>query len=84
MRPRDSVTSAPEKKRTRNREQPTPDKERVRAYKARKRETHKALSLFIRSDLKDVLVKLCELEGTTQAEVLETLIEAQARNKGLL
>lgn len=84
MSPRDSVTSAPEKKRTRNREQPTPDKERVRAYKARKRETHKALSLFIRSDLKDVLVKLCELEGTTQAEVLETLIEAQARNKGLL
>ncbi|RPD91692.1 hypothetical protein BBB56_23255 [Candidatus Pantoea deserta] len=84
MSPRDSVTSAPEKKRTRNREQPTPDKERVRAYKARKRETHKAVSLFIRTEMKEALVKLCELEGITQAEVLEALIETQARKKGLL
>lgn len=84
MSPRDSVTSAPEKKRTRNREQPTPDKERVRAYKARKRETHKAISLFIRSELKEVLIKLSESEGLTQAEILEHLLEVEARKKGLL
>jgi len=84
MSPRDSVTSAPEKKRTRSREQPTPDKERVRAYKARKRETHKAINLYIRSDMKEILIKLCELKGITQAEVLENLLESEARQNGLL
>lgn len=84
MSPRDSVTSAPEKKRTRNREKPTPDKERARAYKARKRETHRAISLFIHTDMKEALVKLCELKGISQAEMLEKLIEAEARSNGVL
>lgn len=84
MSPDDSVTSAPAKKRTRNREQPTPHKERVRAYKARKRETHKEISVYVRPELKDVLVKLCELKEMTQAELLEMLIEAEARASKLL
>ncbi|WP_187488922.1 RepB family protein [Duffyella gerundensis] len=84
MSPDDSVTSAPAKKRTRNREQPTPHKERVRAYKARKRETHKEISVYVRPELKDVLVKLCELKEMTQAEMLEMLIEAEARTSKLL
>ncbi|WP_313752636.1 RepB family protein [Mixta calida] len=84
MGPRDSVTSAPEKKRTRNREQPTPHKDRVRAYKARKRETHKEINVFVRPEVKEVLVKLCELKGITQADLLEMMIEAEARNSELL
>lgn len=84
MSPRDSVTSAPEKKRTRNREQPTPHKDRVRAYKARKRETHKEISVFVRPEIKEALVKICELKGITQADFLEMIIEAEARNSELL
>jgi hypothetical protein len=84
MSTRDSVTSAPEKKRTRNREQPTPHKDRVRAYKARKRETHKEISVFVRPEIKEALVKICELKGITQADFLEMMIEAEARNSELL
>lgn len=84
MSPRDSVTPAPEKKRTRNREQPTPHKDRVRAYKARKRETHKEISVFVRPEIKEALVKICELKGITQADFLEMMIEAEARNSELL
>jgi len=84
MSSRDSVTSAPAKKVTRNRAHPTPDKERVRAYKARKSETHKAVNLYIRSDMKEILIKLCELKGITQAEVLESLLESEARQYGLM
>lgn len=84
MSPRDSVTSASEKKRTRNREEPTPHKERVRAYKARKRETHKEINVFVRPEVKEILVKLCELKGITQADMLEMLIEAEARNSKFL
>lgn len=84
MSPSNSVKSAPEKKRTRNREQPTPHKDRVRAYKARKRETHKEICVFVRPEIKEVLVSLCELKGTTQADMLEMMIEAEARNSKLL
>lgn len=84
MNSNDSVTSAPAKKRTRNREQPTPHKERVRAYKARKRETHKEINVYVRPEIKEVLVELCELKKVTQAEMLELLIEAEARNSKLL
>lgn len=84
MSSRDSVTSPPEKKRTRNRDQPTPHKDRVRAYKARKRETHKEISVFVRPEIKEVLVKICELKGITQADMLEMMIEAEARNSKLL
>ncbi|WBV24270.1 replication regulatory protein RepA [Pantoea piersonii] len=75
MSPRDSVTSAPEKKRTRSRQNPTPDNERAKAYQARKRETHKEIKVFIRTEVKQALIKLCEADGLTQAEVLERLIE---------
>jgi len=75
MSPRDSVTSAPEKKRTRSRQNPTSDNERAKAYQARKRETHKEIKVFIRAEIKQALIKLCEADGLTQAEVLERLIE---------
>lgn len=84
MNAQNSVTSAPAKKRTRNRAQPTPDKERVKAYKARMRETHKELNVFIKPEIKEVLVKLCEKKGVTQAELLESLIKADARDSDLL
>jgi hypothetical protein len=82
MSPRDSVTSAPEKKTTRDRKNPTSDKDRVRAYQARKRETHKEIKVFISAEHKQALIALCEESGTTQAEMLELLIEAETRRKG--
>jgi len=82
MSPRDSVTSAPEKKRTRNRDQPIPDKERVRAYQARKRETHKEIKVFISAEHKQALIRLCDEAGKTQAEMLEYLIETETKRKG--
>ncbi|MGK3125852.1 replication regulatory protein RepA [Candidatus Pantoea formicae] len=82
MSPRDSVTSAPEKKTTRDRNNPTSDRDRVRAYQARKRETHKEIKVFISAENKQSLIALCEEAGTTQAEMLEQLIEAEIKRKG--
>lgn len=84
MSARDSVTSAPAKKSSRDRNNPTPDKERVRAYQARRRETHKEIKVFIPVPVKQALMKLCEAEGKTQAEVLEELIQEAATRKGIV
>lgn len=75
MSPRNLVTPTPEKKRTRSRQNPVPDNERAKAYQARKRESHKEIKVFIRTEIKQALIKLCEADGLTQAEVLERLIE---------
>ena len=83
MSPRDSVTSAPKKKTTRDRKNPVSDKERVRAYQARKRETHKEIKVFIEAGQKLALIRLCHDAGKTQAEMLEYLIEAETKRRGI-
>lgn len=79
MSERVPVTPAFEKICRRNKENPAPNKDRVRAYRARKSETHKKIKVFIKPEVKDTLVRLCESEGITQSEILERLIQDEAR-----
>ncbi|MEI2606551.1 replication regulatory protein RepA [Erwinia aphidicola] len=51
--------------------------ERQQAALARKRETHKEVRIFVRNELKDQLVEMCEARGVTQAELIECLIERE-------
>ncbi|MFE0587835.1 replication regulatory protein RepA [Pantoea vagans] len=51
--------------------------EKQRGFTARKRETHKALYVFIHNAHKDGLDKLCEERGLTLAEMVESLIEQE-------
>jgi len=79
MSDQDSVLFSCEKICTRTRGNPTPNKVRVRAYRARKLQTHKRLRVFIRPEVKDMLLKLCEDEEITQSEMIELLIHAEFR-----
>ncbi|ECW0470430.1 TPA: replication regulatory protein RepA [Salmonella enterica subsp. enterica serovar Mississippi] len=45
--------------------------EKQRISVTRKKETHKAINVFIQSELKDDLTQLCEDSGLTQTEMLE-------------
>lgn len=83
MAARDSVTSPPAKKNSRDRKNPASDKERTQAYQARMRETHKVLRVYLENEVKDVLVGLCQDEGISQSELLERLIrEELVRKRG--
>lgn len=83
MAARDSVTSPPAKKNSRDRKNPASDKERTQAYQARMRETHKVLRVYLENEVKDALVGLCQDEGISQSELLERLIrEELVRKRG--
>ncbi|HGG6426863.1 TPA: replication regulatory protein RepA [Salmonella enterica subsp. enterica serovar Kottbus] len=45
--------------------------EKQRISVTRKKETHKAINVFIQSELKDDLTQLCEDSGLTQTEMIE-------------
>ncbi|HDL6960621.1 TPA: replication regulatory protein RepA [Yersinia enterocolitica] len=51
--------------------------ERKMASVARKRETHKEISVFVCDPLKNKLTAFCEEDGLTQAQMIETLIERE-------
>ncbi|MEQ9927981.1 replication regulatory protein RepA [Pectobacterium parvum] len=57
--------------------------EKQRMSTARKRSTHKEVKVFIEPQFKELLMSMCEQDGLTQAEVLEQLIEREARNRHL-
>jgi len=63
MAARDSVTSPPAKKNSRDRKNPASDKERTQAYQARMRETHKVLRVYLENEVKNALVGLCQDEA---------------------
>ncbi|ECW0830705.1 replication regulatory protein RepA [Salmonella enterica subsp. enterica] len=48
--------------------------EKQRISVTRKKETHKAINVFIQSELKDDLRQLCEDSGLTQTEMIEQWI----------
>lgn len=52
------------------------DKQRISL--ARKRASHKEVKVFIEPVFKELLMKMCDLDGVTQAEILEKLIEQEA------
>lgn len=59
------------------------DAEKQRMATARKRATHKEVKVFIEPQLKEFLMSMCEEDGLTQAEILEQLIEREARERKL-
>ncbi|EBD3591800.1 replication protein RepA [Salmonella enterica subsp. enterica serovar Poona] len=56
--------------------------ERQLAAIARKRETHKELKVFVKNPLKDQVIAICEEEGLTQAEFIESLLERELAERG--
>ncbi|MBF4180366.1 replication regulatory protein RepA [Lelliottia nimipressuralis] len=70
-------TSSAKPKRSYRKGQPLTASERQLASVARKRETHKEIKVFVRKALKDRMLEVCEAEGLTQAEFIETLLERE-------
>lgn len=60
------------------------DSERQLSYVARKREALKEIKIFVEPELKKALMRMCEEEGVTQAEILQRLIKHEAELKGKL
>lgn len=60
------------------------DSERQLSYVARKREALKEIKIFVEPELKKALMRMCEEEGATQADILQRLIKHEAELKGKL
>lgn len=58
--------------------------EKQMAAVARKRITHKEIKVFVRNPLKEMMIKLCNDEGITQAEFIERLLENELKAQGIL
>ncbi|WP_336804000.1 replication regulatory protein RepA [Erwinia aphidicola] len=77
----DSSSSKTKPKRPYRKGNALSDAEKQRMATARKRTTHKEVKVFIEPQLKELLMSMCEEDGLTQAEVLEQLIEREARDR---
>jgi Replication regulatory protein RepB len=42
------------------------------------------VKVFVRNPLKDHMIEVCEIEGLTQAQFIEMLIERELKQRGLL
>jgi hypothetical protein len=78
-----TVISSSETKRSYRKGNPLSDAEKQRMSTARKRATHKEVKVFIEPKIKELLMSMCAEDGLTQAEVLEQLIEREARDRKL-
>lgn len=47
----------------------------------RKKETHKAVNVYIKAELKNRLESICKLHGLTQAQAIEGLIEGTIKGE---
>ncbi|OYA39069.1 replication protein [Escherichia coli] len=74
-----AVTSSP--KRIYRKGNPVPARERQKASLARRSATHKAINVFIQSELKEKLSELADEDGITQAQMLEWLIESEVKRR---
>lgn len=79
-----AVTSSSKEKRTYRKGNPMSATERQLAAIARKRETHKELKVFVKNPLKDQMIAICEEEGLTQAQFIESLLERELAERGKL
>ncbi|MEQ5056063.1 replication regulatory protein RepA [Klebsiella michiganensis] len=52
--------------------------EKQKNFVSRKKETHTAINVFIRKQLKAELVALCEAAGVTQTEMIERWISQES------
>ena len=78
-----AVTSPSKPKRPYSKGQPLSVSERKLRSVSRKRDTHKAVTVFIQNAKKAMLDDLCSKSNMTQAEIIELLIERESeqRNK---
>lgn len=72
-----AVTSSSKEKRVYRKGQPLSGAEKQKKFVSRKKETHKAINVFIDKKLKDDLVQLCENSGLTQTEMIERWIQQE-------
>lgn len=78
-----AVPSSSKMKRPYRKGNPLSNTEKQRASIARKRVTHKEVKVFIEPQLKELLINMCEQDGLTQAEIIERLIEREARSRNI-
>ncbi|MBS9009130.1 replication regulatory protein RepA [Escherichia coli] len=79
-----AVTSSSDVKRAYRKDKPLSEAERQRAVFARKRAVCKEIKVFVRTELKNYLTRLCAKEGLTQAELIERLIEKEACRRNMM
>lgn len=79
-----AVTSSSKEKRSYRKGKPMSASERQLAAIARKRETYKEVKVFVKNPLKDWMITICEEEGLTQAQFIETLLERELSERGVL
>ncbi|HDU1636109.1 TPA: replication regulatory protein RepA [Klebsiella pneumoniae] len=70
-------TSSSKTKRVYRKRQPLSGAEKQKMFVSRKKETHKAINVFIDKQIKDDLVLLCETTGLTQTQMIERLIQSE-------
>lgn len=70
-----AVTSS--SKRAYRKGNPLTGAEKQRMSVSRKKETHKAINVFIQNDLKNELLQICEDSGLTQTEMIERWIQRE-------
>ena len=70
-------TSSSKTKRVNRKRQPLSGAEKQKMFVSRKKETHKAIHVFIDKQLKDDLVQLCETTGLTQTQMIERWIQSE-------
>ncbi len=70
-------TSSSKTKRVNRKRQPLSGSEKQKMFVSRKKETHKAINVFIDKQLKDDLVQLCETTGLTQTQMIERWIQSE-------
>ena len=76
-----AVTSSSKEKRPYRKGQPLSSGERKQRSVSRKKDTHKAVTVFIQNANKHTLDTLCSEYGMTQAELFEFLLEQEELRK---
>ncbi|EKL8877249.1 replication regulatory protein RepA [Escherichia coli] len=74
---RSATSSEARPKRAYRKGAPLSVNERKRLSLNRKRDTHKALNVFIRNELKDILERFCQDKHLTLGEGIELLIQQE-------
>lgn len=79
-----AVTSSSKVKRPYRKGNPLTDAEKQRQSVARKRASRKEVKVFLEPAHKEHLLRMCEQDGLTQAEVLTALIEREAQYRKIV
>lgn len=76
-----AVTSSSKVKRPYRKGNPLTGSQKQSISVARKRVSHKEVKVFLEPLYKEHLLRICELDGLTQAEVLTDLIRREAQKR---